>query len=198
MLKKYVLSLCLAAAIVPSLHAQASATATKVFDIQAGASLVGSYTPTSVIGPGTPSSVQLPNKYLGYGLYSTIDFLPHIGLEMDFHQVYAKSPKIEYERTYEIGGRYVLHHGRLQPYAKLMYGRGVYNFPPYPNDPTGSARANLAYNLLAPGVGVDFRLLPFLNLRADYEYQKWFGDQYLLPNGISPQLFSIGAAYHFR
>ena len=61
--------------------------------------------------------------------------MPHIGLMLDFHQVNAPSPKIEYERTYEIGGRYVLHYGRLQPYAKLMYGRGVFNFPPYPEQP---------------------------------------------------------------
>jgi Outer membrane protein beta-barrel domain len=189
MLRKYLLSLCLAAVNVPSLHAQATVTASKVFDIQAGASFVGAIPDYSFNGSSP--------KYKGYGLYSSIGFLPHIGLELDFHQVNAPSPKIEYERTYEVGGRYVLHYGRLQPYAKLMYGRGVFNFPSFPTD-TGLAEANLAYNLLGGGGGLDFRLKPYLNVRADYEYQKWFGDQFLLPNGISPQLFSIGAAYHFR
>ena len=30
-----------------------------------------------------------------------------------------------YERTYEIGPRYVLHYGRFAPYGKVMYGRRV-------------------------------------------------------------------------
>jgi hypothetical protein len=191
MLRTYLLSLCLAAGLVPALHAQAGPTATKGLDIQAGASFVGALPDYSFNGSSP--------KYKGYGIYSSIDFLPHFGLELDYHQVNAPSPKIEYERTYEVGGRYVRHYGRLQPYAKLMYGRGVFNFPPCPCNPTGPAQANLAYNLISGGGGLDFRLLPFLNLRADYEYQRWFGGgQYLLPNGISPQLFSIGAAYHFR
>lgn len=190
MLKKYVLSLCLAVGIVPALHAQATATASKILDIQAGASFVAALPDYSYLG-SKPT-------YKGYGIYSTIGFMPHIGLMLDFHQVNAPSPKIEYERTYEVGGRYVLHYGRFQPYAKLMYGRGVFNFPPNPANPTGPSEANIAYNLFGGGGGLDFRLKPYLNLRADYEYQKWGGDQFLLPNGISPQLFSIGAAYHFR
>ncbi len=125
--------------------------------------------------------------------------MPHVGLMLNFNQTYARSPKTEYERTYEIGGRYVIHHGRLDPYAKGMYGRGVFNFPPYPNNPTGPASANLAYNLFAIGGGVDFRLKSYLNLRGDYEWQKWLGGgQVLLPNGITPQLFTLGVAYHFR
>ncbi len=41
MLKKYALLLCLAASTVPALHGQATPTASKVFDIQAGGSIVG-------------------------------------------------------------------------------------------------------------------------------------------------------------
>jgi opacity protein-like surface antigen len=186
MLKKYALLLCLAASTVPALHGQASATASKILDIQVGGSVVGAL------------SDYNSYKFLGYGIYSTIDFLPHIGLMLNFNQADARSPKTEYERTYEVGGRYFVHYGRFKPYIKGMYGRGVFNFPPYPNDPTGPASANLAYNLFALGGGTDFRLKSYLNLRADYEWQKWAGDQYLLPNGITPQLFSIGAAYHFR
>ena len=64
----------------------------------------------------------------GYGGYGTIDFRPHLGLMLDFHQANEKDNKI-YERTYEVGVRYVRHYGRLDPYAKIMYGRGVFNFP---------------------------------------------------------------------
>jgi hypothetical protein len=191
MLKKYALLLCLAANTVPALLGQASPTASKVLDIQVGGSIVGGYSPTNYPLP-------LPSKYLGYGIYSTIDFLPHIGLMLNFNQVDARSPRIEYERTYEVGGRYFVRYGRLKPYVKGMYGRGVYNFPPYPNNPTGPARANLGYNLFALGGGVDLRVKSYLNLRADYEWQKWSSDQYLLTNGITPQLVTLGAAFHFR
>jgi hypothetical protein len=197
MLKKYALLLCLATQMIPALYGQASATASKVFDIQIGGSFVGAYSPVNHPLPLPYTQQTLPSKYLGYGIYSTIDFLPHIGLMLNFNQVYAKSPQIEYERTYEIGGRYYIRHGRFQPYLKGMYGRGVYNFPPYPNDPTGPASANIAYNLLGLGGGVDIRLMTYLNLRGDYEWQKWFAGQ-VLTNGITPQLFTVGVAYHFR
>ena len=193
MLKKYALLLCLAASAVPALHGQASATASKVLDIQVGASVVGA------LSDYKSSFDSNSLKFLGYGVYSTIDFLPHIGLMLNFNQADARSPRTEYERTYEVGGRYFVHYGRLKPYIKGMYGRGVFNFPPYPNDPTGPASANLAYNLFALGGGADFRLKPYLNLRADYEWQKWGSDSYgLFPNGIAPQLFTLGVAYHFR
>ena len=187
MLRKYVLLVFLAAATVSALHGQATPTASKVFDIQAGGSFV------------VAKSDYLPQKYKGFGFYSTIDFRRHLGIELDFHQVNAPSPAIDYERTYEVGGRYVLHYGRLHPYAKAMYGRGVYNFSS-PTPPNRSVQqANLAYNLYALGGGVDVSLKRYLNVRADYEYQSWGSDNIgFIPNGISPQLFSIGAAYHFR
>jgi opacity protein-like surface antigen len=192
MFKKYALLLCLAASTVPALHGQASATASKILDIQVGGSVVGALSDYKSAFDGKTI------KFLGYGVYSTIDFLPHIGLMLNFNQTNALSPKTEYERTYEVGGRYFVHYGRLKPYVKGMYGRGVFNFPPNPANPTGPAEANLAYNLFALGGGADFRLKPYLNIRADYEWQKWAGDQFLLPNGITPQLFSLGVAYHFR
>jgi hypothetical protein len=193
MLKKYALLLCLAASTVPALHGQATATASKLIDIQLGASVVGA------LADYKPFPNYNNYKFLGYGVYSTIDFLPHIGLMLNLNQTDARSPKTEYERTYEVGGRYFVHYGRLKPYVKGMYGRGIFNFPPYANDQIGPASANLAYNLFALGGGADYRLKPYLNLRADYEWQKWGSDPYgLFPNGITPQLLSIGAAYHFR
>ncbi len=76
-----------------------------------------------------------------------------------------------------------------------MYGRGVFNFPPY--FPGGPSAANLAYNMAVIGGGTDYKLKPYLNLRADFEYQKWFSSLNL-PNGLTPYLGSIGVAYHFR
>jgi hypothetical protein len=54
---------------------------------------------------------------------------------------------------------------------------------------------SLAYNEFLAGGGVDYRLLRFLNVRADYEYETWRG--FSSTGGLTPQLLTIGVAYHF-
>jgi opacity protein-like surface antigen len=127
-----------------------------------------------------------PQKLKGFGAYSTLDLNNHFGLEFDFRQGNSGSGDSLYERTYEVGPRYFRTYGPVSPYVKAMYGRGVFNFP--------GGVANLAYNLFAGGAGVDFHVLSYLNLRADYEYQRWLG---FPPTGLTPQAFSVGVAYHF-
>ena len=173
--------LCLAGT---RLHAQASPTASAPGILQIGGmfSLVNS-------DYGTP-------KLKGYGFYADFDFKPHLGIEGEFHQANDTNPVVAiYERTYEIGPRYVRRYGRLAPYAKLLYGRGVFNYPPVFGDPNGGAAANLAYNLGAAGAGLDYRLTRSFNVRADYEYQWWFG---FPPNDLTPSIFSVGVAYQFH
>lgn len=140
-----------------------------------------------------------PQKFRGYGFYTTFDFREHIGIEGEFHQLNEpNAPEDIYERTYEIGPRYVMHYGRYHPYAKVMYGRGVFNYPKLPVTPGSSTleqTANLAYNLGAFGVGVDYRVVPGMNVRVDYEYQRWLS---FPPNGLSPWILGIGAAYRFH
>lgn len=128
-------------------------------------------------------------KYKGFFIYSTFDFKEHWGIDFSFHQVKYDQPSGIHlsERTYEIGPRYVLHYGRFNPYAKVMIGRGVFNFP--------YDAANLAYNMFAGAGGVDVAVMKRVNVRAEYEYQRWMS---FPPNGsISPQVYSVGAAYHF-
>jgi opacity protein-like surface antigen len=140
-----------------------------------------------------------PQKFKGYGFYATFDFRQHIGIEGEFHQL--NDPNATdgvYERTYEIGPRYVLHHGRYNPYIKGMFGRGVFNYPLLPVTPGSSTleqTANLAYNIGAIGAGVDYRVVPGMNVRGEYEYQRWLS---FPPNGLSPWILSIGAAYRFH
>lgn len=132
----------------------------------------------------------------GIGAYTTFDFRPHWGIEGAFHQL--NDPLGQqgiYERTFEVGPRYVLRLGPLSPYAKLMIGRGVFQFPTDPRYPKNGSVANLAYNIWAGGLGADYSLRPSINLRADYELQRWSG---FPPHGLSPQVFSIGIAYHFH
>ena len=159
-----------------ALEGQATPTASKAFDLQVGGGFVlvkGDY--------GT-------RYYRGGAFYSTLDFSPHFGAEIDFHQATYPS-SAQYERTYEIGGRYHRTYGRLSPYAKVLYGRGVFNYV-Y----NSAVVANLAYNEFAFGGGADYAVFPWLNVRGDYEYQMWHS---FPPNGLTPQVITIGVAYHF-
>lgn len=180
--------LCLAGMLIPASRAsaQASAAALRKGDLQVGGGFAlanGDY------GQGI---------YRGYSIYSSFDFKPNFGVEVDFHQVNQTQNSKRYERTYEIGGRYVRHYGILNPYARVMYGRGVFNYQ-------GDV-ANLAYNMAILGAGVDVNVHRRVNVRADYEYQQWYGFKGVVNNQngtitgsgtLSPQLFTIGAAYHF-
>jgi hypothetical protein len=165
----FALALCL----LPSALAQAKHTASRTGDLQLGVNFSGAQS-------------DYDGYFKGVGFYTTFDFTPHLGVEFDLHQNNTRQHNQVYERTYEWGARYFRTYGRLSPYAKLMYGRGVLNFP--------QDVANLAYNLATVGGGADLKVLPYLNVRGDFEYQRWFG---FPPNGLTPWMLSIGVAYHF-
>ena len=176
---------CLLSFTGARLHAQAIPTASDEGQLQIGAMF--NYGPSD----------YRPQNFKGYGFYTTFDFRYHIGIEGEFHQLNdPDSAENIYERTYEIGPRYVLHYGKFHPYGKILYGRGVFN---YPNlvDQSGNLipTANIAYNILAGGLGVDYRVVPAMNVRVDYEFQQWLN---FPPNGLSPKLLGIGVAYHFH
>ena len=160
----------------PMLHAQAAPTASRIGDLKIG-------------GGFSTANSDYGGRYNGGAAYVNFDFRPHIGVEGEFH--FVKDSNDLYEKTYEVGGRYFRTYKRFVPYAKAMYGRGVFNFPLLPN----GSRANLGYNLMAGGLGVDYRVKPWLYVRADGEYQNWFGFQ---NSSLSPSILTIGAAYHFR
>jgi hypothetical protein len=176
--------ICLSGFASTRLYGQAEATASRAGDLQIGTMF------------NLADSDYRPDHFKGYGFYTTYDFTYHIGIEGEFHQINDPDPVDGvYERTYEVGPRYVLHYGRFAPYAKVMYGRGVFNYPPVFGDPKVGPIANLAYNIFAVGAGVDYHVLPGLNVRAEYEYQRWLS---FPPNGLSPKMFSVGAAYRFH
>jgi hypothetical protein len=154
--------------------AQASTgTATRKADLQIG----GQFT-------FTPKSDYGTEMFYGGGGYLTFDFTHNFGVELNYHQV--NGDRGIYERTYEVGGRYVRHFGIVAPYIRGSYGRGVFNFP--------DNVANLAYNMGAGALGADIRVQRHVNLRGDYEFQFWPS---FPQNGLNPHLISIGAAYHF-
>jgi hypothetical protein len=156
------------------LLAQAAPTASRAGDLQIGAGYA----------IARPDYVQ--QTYQGFAAYADFDLRPHFGLEAEFHLVVTATGDQMYERTYEVGGRYLCTWGPLVPYAKAMIGRGNFNYP--------YGLASLSYNIFAGGVGADLKLGPYLRLRGEYEYQKWRS----FPNGgLMPQIVTIGVAYHF-
>lgn len=157
------------------LHAQATPTASRWGDLQIGA------------GFSDANSDAQPERYKGFAIYSDFDFRRHLGVEAEFHLVKDPTPNNRYEKTYEIGGRYFLTYGRFVPYGKIMVGRGVFNY--------ANNVANLAYNMLAGGVGLDYKIKPYLNARGDFEYQHWSG---FPPHGLTPTVITVGVAYHFK
>jgi len=165
----------LAATAAPLLHAQEIPTETRAGELQVG------------MGYSYSSPDYTEDHFTGPSIYATFDFRDHIGIEGTFHYVSGGNQQI-YEKTYEIGPRYVWHVSRLNPYAKLLVGRGVFN---YPNN-----TANLAYNMYSVGGGVDVRVKPYLNVRViDVEMQKWGS---FPPNGLTPIVATFGVAYRFH
>ena len=165
------------------LHAQASPTASRAGDLQIG-------------GGFSTAASDYGKRFNGVNAYADFDFREHIGIEANFHFVQAGNGNPLYEKTYEIGGRYLRHYGPAAPYVKALVGRGVFNFPACPLPASQSvACANLAYNIFALGAGTDVHVRPWLNVRGDFEYQNWPS---FPPTGLTPLVVSIGAAYHFH
>jgi opacity protein-like surface antigen len=162
--------------VAPMMRAQAFPTGERVGDLKVG-------------GGFSSARSDYADRYNGGAAYINFDFLPHLGVEGEFH--YVKDSSDLYEKTYEVGGRYFRTYRKFVPYGKVMYGRGVFNFPALPD----GFRPNLAYNLVAAGVGVDYKVKPYLYVRADWEYQMWMGFQ---DSSLSPSIITIGAAYRFR
>jgi len=161
-------------------HAQAEPTAKRTADLQVG------------FGFANANTDYVPNRVNGETIYFTFDFTHRFGIEGSFRYL-KDNPTNIYEKTYEIGGRYyhpIRPAYKLVPYAKLLYGRGVFNFAT-----NGVTYANLAYNMIAGGAGLDYKLVRSVNLRADFEYQRWPS---FPPHGLTPSVVTIGAAYHFH
>ena len=188
MLKTIFFALCFLALPATAAWGQALPTASRAGDLQLG----GGFT---VANPDYLNPDYSSSHFKGIALYGDFDFKEHYGIEADFHHISGDPADQLYERTYEIGGRYLRHYGIFAPYIKGMVGRGVFNFPLPAGAPSGSQHPNLAYNIYAIGLGVDYRILSYLNGRVEYEYQSWPG---FPPTGLQPNLITVGVAYHFK
>jgi len=168
------------AILVPPIRGQAKYTASRDGDLQIGAGY----------SSADADYQYVTNRIAGLSCYADFDFMEHFGVEADFHQLNDPNSAV-YQRSYELGGRYIRHYSVagmwLHPYVKLQGGRGILNFPKY---------ANLGYNMIAGGAGVDFAVHPRINVRAEFEYQDWLSAPGAGLN-MTPSIISIGVAYRF-
>jgi hypothetical protein len=133
------------------------------------------------------------NKPIGFGGF--IDWSPYrnFGIEAEGRWLMFNTNNDFREYSYLAGPRYGFRRGKtVQPYAKVLLGGGVIDFP------YGLAYGR--YFVVAPGGGADFRVNRHWRVRADYEYQIWpsapgipgIPSSALKPNGVS-----VGFVYRF-
>ena len=181
---RYALPLLLCLLSASALRGQTTMpTASRKADLQVGAGLTIARHDYEYAPPFDGTYIS------GASIWATFDFRTHLGVEANFRELTSHNSDKMAERSYEIGPRYVWHFGRINPYARVSYGRGVFNFPEEP-----SPVANLAYNMFAGGVGFDVNVLKHLNARLDFDYQDWLN--FPLKN-LQPKVGTIGIAYHF-
>jgi opacity protein-like surface antigen len=126
----------------------------------------------------------------GVSAFVDFDFLPHFGAEAEFHYISLITPTDLGENSVFIGPRYIYHKGRFAPYAKVLFGIGDIAIQEVQDNPQGGAGKYFAYGA---GGGIDYRVTRHLVARGDFEYQHW---SYL--TGLTPTVFTVGAAYRFR
>ena len=172
---------CLAgfAALLPTLNAQATYTASRLASLQVGVM-------------GSAYTLDYNEGFEeGIGVYGDLDVTKHWGLEGVYRNASIQTPHDIGENHLLAGPRYHITRGRLQPYAKGLVGEGTINFQLGYNLTSHSEH----YFIYALGGGVDFRATRHITVRPiDFEYQIWPGFR---DHGLTPYGFNAGVAYHF-
>lgn len=167
----------------------------------AGASSARAQSPESATGgeAGLTAGAGISALHLQYGEHWLVGanvsadayMAPRYGIEGEANWARCHQQSGTWANTYLVGPRYQFNgigDYRYRPYAKFLVGVGEFNFP-----------YNYAfgrYFVMAPGVGVDYRLSPRLRLRLfDVEYQYWPGFTY---GSMSNFGVSTGIRYRIR
>jgi len=156
-----------------TLHAQAIAAANGP----------GSYVAVGATGSAYQSDYG-QHQIVGGALFLDANLYRRIGIEAEARYLRIHSDEDISQASYLIGPKISTHTRNLRPYAKLLIGRGQFNFP--------FNYAEGSYFVVAPGAGLDWRIGEGrISVRIiDIEYQDWlfftFGS--LHPYGASTGL----------
>ncbi len=127
----------------------------------------------------------------GISAFADLDLGLHWGVEGDIHYLSLITPTDLAEDSYFVGPRFIYPRGRFKLYAKAMIGVGDLVIQETQDNQGVPAGTNFAYSL---GGGVDIPIRQHIVIRAfDFEFQHW---QYL--TGLTPMVYTVGAAYRFR
>ena len=126
----------------------------------------GSYLSLGVTASGFESDYG-QRKIGGVSVFLDANVYRRIGVEVEARQLRFHTDEDVRESTYLAGPKISTHGRTWRPYAKLLLGRGEFNFPF--NYATGG------YFVIAPGAGLDWRVAHSrLMVRlVDFEYQDW-------------------------
>jgi len=161
--------------LVPSVRAQATSTASRALQIQAGAGLL------YLNNDYTPKGDEGVSAWIDASLSSLI------GVEAEGHLGNIKSPSDYGENTAFLGPRVTHRFGRIEPYGKVMFGFAALK------QEIGNKTNTYHYIAYEAGGGVDFRVTSRWSWRViDAGFQKW---PTYKPNGLSPYTVSTGFMY---
>lgn len=111
----------------------------------------------------------------------------NLGPNSNFREATAGGGLLYHARRFHFFG--------FDPFVKGLVSFGGIDFGttnPTPGAPAYTHDTRTVYSL---GGGVDYRISHRVTARADYEYQWW--PQFLGPNALTPNGFTVGAAYNF-
>ena len=166
--------------LLPSLHAQAVATAIKTGSIEAGA------------GVTYLNNDYSPHHNDGITAWADYDFLHYfhttIGadVQLNFTGIIAKDDIGE--NSYLVGPRFSHRfYDKYQLYGKIDFGRGTISNQLY--------KTSSSFNIYSFGGGLDYHVARHYNIRAEVDEQKWGNFE---PHTLSPITASVGVLYIIR
>jgi len=181
-------TLTLAMMSAVSARAQATPTASQLFEISAFGGLTGNFT----------------------GLQGGKNLSITAGGDIRFRRYFGVNPAIEVRGTYPMdkgtissqknvlaGLKVEKQYGRFHPYGDFLFGRGAIDYAhAYP-----AAEGTLTYlrttsNVLSPGVGVDIDLSQHLAFKADMQLQR-YATPVTASGSVYSKAITFGAVYRF-
>lgn len=155
----------------------------------------------STFNPDYTCSSSIPFKCSpqAFGLAALFDLnvRPKWGAEGEARWLHWNLQEGQIESNYVVGPRYrLVRYDRLSAWAKVLVGGGWITTAHYPQP--GSLKGS--YFVYEPGGTLEYRLKPWLSVRADYEFQEWPSFVAAVPghnHGLTPNGLSFGANYSF-